>query len=86
VNDNGDGLLPGQSLASGGGTANSQCNVSWIANPVPNAGNNLSLTLSIRFNAGFAGNRIFYLASRDTAEGNNTASQSFGTWAVNRLD
>jgi len=57
----------------------------WIA-LVTDAGNNLSLTPSIRFNAGFAGNRIFYLASRDTAEGNNTASQSFGTWAVNRLD
>jgi hypothetical protein len=52
---------------------------------VTDAGNNLSLTPSIRFNAGFAGNRIFYLASRDTAEGNNTASQSFNTWAV-KLD
>ena len=82
VNDNGDGLLAGQSLATAGNTANSQCSVSWADNPVTADGNNLSLTLNIRFNASFAGNRVFYLAARDVAEGNNTDWQPLGSWTV----
>ncbi|SPF33302.1 exported hypothetical protein [Candidatus Sulfopaludibacter sp. SbA4] len=80
VNDNGDGLLPGQSMAAGGTLSNSQCAVSWGNSAVAPSGNNLSLSLSIRFNSGFGPNLIFYLAARDAAEGNNTGWQASGTW------
>ncbi|SPF56460.1 conserved exported hypothetical protein [Candidatus Sulfopaludibacter sp. SbA4] len=78
--DNGDGLLPGQSLAAGGSLTNSQCTVSWGANPANPTGNNLSLTLNIAFTAAFGGNRIIYLAARDVNEANNTDWHAMGTW------
>jgi len=78
--DNGDGLLPGQSLAASGSVSNSQCTVSWASNPVSPGGNNLSLTLNIAFTAAFAGNRIVYMAARDVNEANNTDWHAMGTW------
>jgi len=80
VDDNGDGLLPGQSLAASGSVSNSQCTVSWGANPVSPGGNNLSLTLNIAFTAAFGGNRIVYMAARDVNEANNTDWHAMGTW------
>ena len=80
VNDNGDGLLPGQSMAAAGSVSNSQCSVSWGATPVSATGNNLTLTLNITFTAAFAGNRIIYVAARDVNEANNTDWHSMGTW------
>jgi len=80
VNDNGDGLLPGQSLAAAGSLTNSQCTASWTANPATAAGNNLSLTLNIAFTAAFAGNRVIYVAARDVNEANNTDWHAMGTW------
>jgi len=82
VNDNGDALLAGQSLASAGTTSNSQCTVTWGSAPVNATANSLALTLTIAFNPSFSGNQIFYLAARDTNDGNNTGWQSMGTWAV----
>lgn len=82
VNDNGDGLLPGVSLDTTAVTSNSQCTVSGDVGSVERAGNVLTLALNIQFKPAFAGNRIFFLAARDTAEGNNTDWQPLGTWTV----
>jgi len=82
VNDNGDGLLSGGSLITGGNVSNSQCAVSWGNNAVAANGNNLSLTLNIGFSPGFGPNLVFYLATRDVNEGNNTDWQARGTWVA----
>ena len=80
VNDNGDGLLPGQNLAASGSTGNSQCTVTWGANAVSSSSTSLSLALNIAFSASFAGNRIVYMAARDVNEANNTDWHAMGTW------
>jgi len=80
VNDTGDALLPGQSLATSGSLSNSQCTVSWASAAANAAGTNLALTLTIAFNALFGGNRVFHLAARDTTEADNTGWQAMGTW------
>jgi hypothetical protein len=82
ANDNGGGLLPGQSLNSTGSLSNSQCMVGWGSNPVAGSGNGLSLSLNIGFTAGFGPNLIFYLAARDGNESNNTGWQAMGTWVA----
>ena len=73
----------GRALAAAGSVNNSQCTVTWGSSALGASGNNLSLTLNIQFAAGFAGNRVFYLAARDVAEGNNTDWQAMGSWTVN---
>jgi hypothetical protein len=82
VNDNGDGLLPGASLSTGGSLSNSQCSVSWGNSPVVGTGNLFVITLNMGFSAAFRGNRLFYLAARDLNEGNNTDWQPKGSWTV----
>ena len=82
INDNGDTLLPGKSLAVPGGINNSQCSVTWGNAPVSAGVNSLLLTLNIAFTASFGGSRVFYLAARDVNEGNNTDWRSMGTWIV----
>jgi len=82
VNDNGDALLPGQVVTSAGTLSNSQCTVTWAANPATGNGNNLTLNLNIAFSAAFAGNRVFFVAARDVNEANNTGWQTIGTWSV----
>ncbi len=82
VNDNGDALLPGQVLNTSGSFNNSQCAVSWSGTPVSVSGNNLTLILSITFAPAFRGSRIFFLASRDVSEANNTGWNIMGTWTV----
>ncbi|HYW47781.1 MAG TPA: hypothetical protein VE959_33240 [Bryobacteraceae bacterium] len=82
VNDNGDALLPGQSLGGAGSVNNSQCTVTWGSAPVNGGGNSLALTLSIAFSAAFGGNRVIYVAARDVNEANNTDWHAMGTWTV----
>jgi hypothetical protein len=82
VNDNGDSLLPGKSLATSGSLSNSQCTVTWGSTPVAAGGNSLALILNIAFSSSFGGNRIFYLAARDASETNNSGWQAVGTWVV----
>ena len=82
VNDNGDALLPGQALSAGGTLGNSQCTVTWGAGAISSGGNNLTLALSMTFSAAFTGNRIFYLAARDSNDSNNTGWQAMGTRAI----
>jgi len=82
VNDNGDGLLPGQSLNTSGSLTNSQCTVSWGNSAVAASGNNLSLSLNIGFYSVFGPDLIFFLAARDTNEANNTGWQAMGSVTV----
>jgi hypothetical protein len=82
MNDGGTALLPGQSMAAAGALSNSQCTVSWGAMAVSTSGNNLTVNLSISFSAAFDGNRIFFLASRDLTDANNTGWQAMGTFTV----
>jgi len=82
VNDNGDGLLPGQSLGASGSLSNSQCTVSWGSAPVNAAGNTLALTLNMAFTAAFGGHRVMYLAARDVNEADNTDWHAMGAWSV----
>jgi len=82
VNDNGDGLLAGQSVGASGSISNSQCTVTWGNNAVTSSGNNLTLSLNIGFHAGFGPDLIFYLAARDGNELNNTGWQAMGAWVV----
>jgi len=58
---------------------NSQCAVSLVS--ATDNGTTLSLSLSISFKAAFGGNKIQFLAARDTA-GNNTGWIAGGTWGV----
>jgi len=73
VNDAGTALLPVGHLNSASGSpslGNSQCVVTWTANPVSASGNRLDLTLTIHF-SNFQP-QVFYLAARDLNESNNT--------------
>jgi len=82
VNDSGNGLSSAESLGSPGGVSNSQCTVSWGSGAVSGSGSTLSLTLNLTFNAGFAGNRVIYVAARDVNEANNTDWHAMATWTV----
>jgi uncharacterized repeat protein (TIGR01451 family) len=86
VNDAGDGGGPfaGSMVLSGGNGAiqNGQCAVNGSGSTVAFAANQMTLTLNVSFTAGFAGNRVVYVAARDKADGNNTDWQASGTWTV----
>jgi hypothetical protein len=83
LNDAGSALLPGQSLASPGSVANSQCTVAWGNSPVSISGNNVSLALNITLSSTWSGaDLITYAAARDKSEGNNTGWHAVGTETV----
>jgi hypothetical protein len=84
VNDSGTGLLPDLGLDTPGSLSNSQCSVSWAANPVTASGNNLSLTLTIQFL--YFPTQVFYLAARDVNENNNTGWLPMGIVTFQILD
>ena len=44
-------------------------------------GNTLTLTLNVTFSSGFVGNKVQYMAARDTGNG-NSGWQAMGTWGV----
>jgi len=81
VNDTGDALLPLLPLGGSGTVSNSQCSVSAAGSSVSASGNYLTLTLNLAFKPAFAGNRVFYVAARDTVE-HNSGWQAMGTWTV----
>ncbi|SPF51805.1 conserved exported hypothetical protein [Candidatus Sulfopaludibacter sp. SbA4] len=81
VADDGGTLLPGAVLTTAGSTHNSQCTVSWTASPVTAGGNTLALVLTVNFTTAFAGNKVVYMAARDSAA-NNSGWQALGTWQV----
>jgi len=80
VDDGGDAGGPyagAVQLGSPSTIQNSQCAVS-LASAV-GSGTTLTLTLNIAFQAGFGGNRIFYVAAQDFVA-HNTNWQALGVW------
>ena len=69
VDDAGDsgGPFTGFVLPGSGTAQNSQCTVGGAGSSVTATGNTLTLTLPITFNAGFAGNQVFFLAARSNS-------------------
>ncbi|SPF44907.1 hypothetical protein SBA4_3270001 [Candidatus Sulfopaludibacter sp. SbA4] len=82
VGDAGGGLSGGLALGGSGTANNGQCTVSSAGSSASTRGNTLTLTLAITFTGGFDGNRVIYLAARDSAEANNSGWQALGTTGV----
>jgi hypothetical protein len=82
MNDAGTALSPPQSLTAAGSVSNSQCTVSWAANPLSGGGNNLSLMLNLGFTSAFDGNQVIYVATRDVKEANSTDWHAMATQTV----
>ena len=81
VNDNSDGLLPGLLLNGSGAVSNSQCTVTGAGSTAVGRGNTLTLTLNLSFSPAFTGNKLVYIAARDSAE-NNSGWQTLGVLGV----
>jgi chitodextrinase len=81
VSDSGGALSPGLTLGAAGSVSNSQCSISGTGSSASGSGNTLALTLNMSFTAGFAGDRVFYLAARDSVE-HNSGWHAAGTWTV----
>jgi len=81
VNNPGNALLPGLVLNGSESTANSQCSVNGAGSAAGAFGNTLIVSLDLTFAAAFSGNKIVYLAARDSMA-NNTGWQPMGTWKV----
>ncbi|HEY1754038.1 MAG TPA: hypothetical protein VGG72_01485 [Bryobacteraceae bacterium] len=58
-------------LSSGGSLSNSQCTINTAGSSATASGNTLNLNLAITFSSSFAGNQVFYLASRNSSTGNS---------------
>jgi hypothetical protein len=73
VDDAGDagGPFSSLSLPGSGTVSNSQCTISAAGSSVAASATTISLTLAISFKAGFAGNRVFYLAARSSTLNSN---------------
>jgi len=82
VDDAGDagGPYQGMVLPGSGTVQNSQCTIAGSGSSVSGSGYTLTLTLNVTFAAGFAGNRIVYLAAADAS--GNSGWQALGTWQV----
>ena len=61
---------------TGNGIENSQCKINAAGTSAAPNGNSLKLTLNVMFKAAFAGNKVFFVAGRDRADGNNTDSRA----------
>lgn len=84
VDDAGDGgYVSGTPmlLSSGGSLQNSQCIISTTGASASASGQSIVLNLPISFNPSFAGNRVFYLAARESGIG-NSGWQSVGSVTV----
>jgi len=81
-NDVGSGLLPGLALNGTGTLGNSQCTINGVSSSATGNGNTLLLTLSVTFGGTFTGNKVIYMAARDTTGANNSGWQSMGSWTV----
>jgi hypothetical protein len=82
VGDAGGGLSPGLTLGGTGSVSNSQCTVNASGSSASVSGNALTLTLNISFTPAFDGDRVVYLAARDSAEANNSGWQAMATITV----
>jgi len=82
VGDAGGGLSAGLTLGGSGNVGNNQCTVNSAGSSASGTGNTLTLTLNIGFTSAFDGNRVIYLAARDSAEANNSGWQALGSITV----
>jgi hypothetical protein len=82
VNDAGTGTTSGITPGGTGSISNSQCTVNAAGSTASGSGNNLVLTLNMSFAPPFGGNRIVYMASRDSTDANNSGWQAMGIWTV----
>jgi protocatechuate 3,4-dioxygenase beta subunit len=82
VDDSGDASGPYASMAipGSGSVSNGQCTIAASTAAVNASDNKLTLTLSITFNASFAGNRVYYLAARSNTQ--NSDWQSVGSASI----
>ncbi len=74
VDDAGDGgYAPGSPIALSSGLTlqNSQCTLSTTGSSASASGNTLTLHLVIAFKAAFAGNQVFFMAARNSGNGNS---------------
>ena len=62
---------------------NSQCGYDNAASSKVGSGQYLTLNLNLRFNhQAFVGDRVFFIAARDTNEQNNTDWHAMAAWVV----
>ena len=61
---------------------NGQCTVNAAGSSAGSVGNTLTLMLNMSFTGAFDGNRVIYLAARDSTDANNSGWQSVGSWTV----
>lgn len=82
VDDAGDagGPYAGMSLPGSGSVSNSQCAINGAGSSVVSSGSTLTLTLPITFSHSFAGNQVFYLATRSNTA--NSDWQAVGSVSV----
>ena len=71
VPDSGGGLLPALALNGTGSTANQQCSVTSAGSSASGSGTALTLTLNVSFSSAFGGNKVVYMAARDSMGGNS---------------
>ena len=81
VNDAGDALLAPLLLNGSGSVSNSQCTITGAGSSATGNGNTLTLILNITFSAGFGGNKVVYVAARDSVE-HNSGWQTMGVHGV----
>jgi hypothetical protein len=82
VNDTGTGLSSALVLGGSGSVNNGQCSVNSAGSSASGSGPTLTLMVNIAFTATFNGNRVIYMAARDSTDANNSGWQSMGTWTV----
>ncbi len=84
VDDAGDagGPFAGSMVFNGAGkVSNTHCVILGTGSSAAGSGNTLTLTLNMFFTTEFGGNRVVYLAARDSAQ-NNTGWQTMGVHGV----
>lgn len=64
-----------------GSINNSQCTIDGVGSSAVGSGDTLTLTLNLSFSTAFGGNKVVYLAARDSVE-NNTGWQTMGVLGV----
>ena len=83
VGDAGDAAGPFSALAlpGDGSVSNSQCTINGTGSSVTVDGDTMTLNLAATFSPDFIGNKVVYLAARDTF-GKNSGWQALGVWEV----
>jgi hypothetical protein len=78
---NAGGPYQGMTLPGSGTVQNSQCSIAGPGSSISGSGTTLTITLAITLKPAFAGNKVIYLAARESG-GANSGWQAMGTVAV----